>query len=49
MYYKSYRANVRTKVTLINAQKAEGKQLENELRTAARYIDLMTAYLEDFD
>ena len=45
-YYKSYRANIRAKVSLIDAQKTEeGKS--GEIEDAGRYLDLMKAYCEE--
>lgn len=46
-YYKSYRANVRAKVSLINAQKSEGDS-SREIEDANRYLELMEMYSENF-
>ena len=50
-YYKSYRASVRAKVTLISAQKKqeENKDYQKELKDAEKYIGLTTDYLKDFE
>ncbi len=45
LYYKSYRANVRAKVTLISAAK-KGNDNSNELNDAKKFIELMAKYLE---
>ena len=45
-YYKSYRANVRAKVTLINMQKQNDTENSGKLNDAKKYIDLMTGYLD---
>ena len=49
-YYKSYRASVRAKVTLISAQKKqeENRDYQKELKDAEKYIGLMADYLKDF-
>ncbi len=43
-FYKSYRANVRAKVTLISAEKKQNEN-QKELDDAKKYIDLMAGYL----
>lgn len=50
-YYKSFRANVRAKVTLISAQKKQEENRENdqEIEDAKKYIRLVDAYLKDFE
>jgi aminoglycoside phosphotransferase family enzyme len=45
-YYKSYRANVRAKVTLINIQKQNDTDNTGKLDDAKKYIDLMTGYMD---
>lgn len=45
-YYKSYRANVRAKVTLINIQKQNDTNNSGKLNDAKKYIDLMTGYMD---
>jgi aminoglycoside phosphotransferase family enzyme len=45
-YYKSYRANVRAKVTLINLQKQNDTNNSGKLDDAKKYIDLMTGYMD---
>ncbi|MFW5644325.1 MAG: hypothetical protein ACOCZL_00295 [Bacteroidota bacterium] len=47
-YYKSYRANIRAKVSLINAQKTEGGK-SREIEDAERYLDLMKSYCEEIE
>ncbi|HKI88209.1 MAG TPA: hypothetical protein VKA38_04220 [Draconibacterium sp.] len=46
LYYKSYRANVRAKVTLLSAKNKKPDNAEKELNDAGKYIDLMEAYME---
>jgi uncharacterized protein len=45
-YYKSYRANIRTKVTLINIQKQNDPENTRKLNDAKKYIDLMAGYMD---
>lgn len=45
-YYKSYRANVRAKVTLLSFEKDKEKQNEKKLADVKKYIDLMTGYMD---
>ncbi|WP_339736392.1 hypothetical protein [uncultured Sunxiuqinia sp.] len=48
-FYKSYRANVRAKVSLLAAQKkGEGKN-QDELHEALKYLHLMERYLENIE
>ncbi len=44
-YYKSYRANIRAKVTLIKASGTEDERREEHWQDAAVYLDLMQQYL----
>lgn len=44
-YYKSYRANIRAKVTLIKASRLEDENREEHWHNAAVYLDLMQRYL----
>ena len=47
-YYKSYRAGIRAKVTLINLNE-NSENIQNEaIRDAKKYIGMMEAYLSDF-
>jgi uncharacterized protein len=46
LYYKSYRANVRAKVTAISAKQKNEKENENELNDAKKFIDLMAKYMK---
>jgi len=53
MYYKSYRANVRAKVTAISAQQKEGNVREKEdnapeKKDLKRYISLMDRYCQEY-
>lgn len=45
-YYKSYRANIRAKVTLINIQKQNDSENTRKLNDAKKYIDLMAGYMD---
>ncbi len=45
-YYKSYRANVRAKVTLLNVQKQNDSDSTGKLKDAKKYIDLMAGYMD---
>jgi len=45
-YYKSYRANIRAKVTLISAKKMNIGEPSKEILDAGKYIDLMEKYSE---
>ncbi len=47
-YYKSYRANVRAKVTLISAEKAGDNDNAKLLDDAGKYVDLMETYTGSF-
>jgi len=44
-YYKSYRANIRAKVNLIQSRKTDLEDKENALSDALKYIGLMEKYL----
>ncbi len=44
-YYKSYRANIRAKVTLIKASSSDDEYREEHWQNAAVYLDLMQQYL----
>lgn len=44
-YYKSFRANVRAKVTLLSAKQDERKVNENDIK---KYLDLMVGYTKNF-
>lgn len=44
-YYKSYRANVRAKVTLLSVEKDKEKQNKKKLADVKKYIDLMAGYM----
>jgi uncharacterized protein len=44
MYYKSYRANVRAKVTLISAKKMKTGNGSEKIKDALRYLSLMEGY-----
>lgn len=44
MYYKSYRANIRAKVTLISAEKIKAGRESEKIRDALKYIKLMQSY-----
>ncbi len=43
-YYKSFRANIRAKVTLISASKSDPGKNTREISDAGKYIDLMEKY-----
>lgn len=45
-YYKSYRANVRAKVTLLKVQKQNDADSNSKLKDAKKYIDLMAGYMD---
>jgi aminoglycoside phosphotransferase family enzyme len=45
-YYKSYRANVRAKVTLLNVQKQNDSGSSDKLNDAKKYIDMMAGYMD---
>lgn len=45
-YYKSFRANIRAKVTLISAKKMNVGESSKEILDAVKYIDLMEKYSE---
>ena len=45
-YYKSYRANIRAKVTLVNVQKQNNSNNSGKLGDAKKYIDLMAEYMD---
>lgn len=45
-YYKSYRANIRAKVTLITARKMKADDNATEIHDAKKYISLMKNYAE---
>lgn len=45
-YYKSYRANIRAKVTLISITKMKDQSIEKELADVKKYIGLMVGYLD---
>jgi aminoglycoside phosphotransferase family enzyme len=45
-YYKSYRANVRAKVTLINMQKQNDSDSDKKIEDVRRYIHLMAGYMD---
>lgn len=47
-YYKSYRANVRAKVTLINLQNSSEDQNDEKFNDAKKYIELMESYTRRF-
>jgi aminoglycoside phosphotransferase family enzyme len=47
-YYKSYRANVRAKVTLISAEKKGSGNNEKELKDAKIYLNLMKEYSQQY-
>jgi len=49
MYYKSYRANIRAKVTLMNMMEHENTPDVQKLEDVKKYISLMDMYLEDFE
>jgi uncharacterized protein len=49
MYYKSYRANIRAKVTLMNMMEHESTPDVQKLGDVNGYISLMEMYLEDFE
>jgi uncharacterized protein len=49
MYYKSYRANIRAKVTLMNMMEHENERDVQQLEDVKKYIGLMDKYLEDFE
>ncbi len=44
MYYKSYRANVRAKVTLISAKKMKTGNSSEKINDALKYLSLMEGY-----
>ena len=46
-YYKSYRANIRAKVTLLNAKKKESGGLSGKLDEARKYLGLMERYKDN--
>jgi uncharacterized protein len=46
-YYKSYRANIRAKVTIISAEKSDADINSQKLKDGQKYIDLMTKYSEN--
>ncbi len=48
MYYMSYRANIRAKVTLISARKKNSSGNGTEIKDAKKYIDLMVKYSAQF-
>jgi uncharacterized protein len=45
-YFKSYRANVRAKVTMINIQKQNDSEDTRKLNDVKKYIDLMAGYMD---
>lgn len=45
-YYKSYRANIRAKVTLISAKKSDTNINSQKIKDSKKYIDLMKKYSE---
>ncbi|MCA1758521.1 MAG: hypothetical protein LC658_02035, partial [Bacteroidales bacterium] len=45
-YYKSYRANIRAKDTLINIQKQNDSEDTRKLNDVKKYIDLMAGYMD---
>lgn len=47
-YYKSYRAGIRAKVTLINLQNSEDEHQNRRLEDVKKYILMMEEYLKDF-
>jgi uncharacterized protein len=47
-YYKSYRASVRAKVTLLNLKENPDKENDIALEDAKKYILMMEEYLSDF-
>jgi uncharacterized protein len=49
VYYKSYRANIRAKVTLMNMMEQESIPDVQKLEDVKGYISLMDMYLEDFE
>jgi uncharacterized protein len=49
LYYKSYRANIRAKVTLMNMLEHESTPDVQKLDDVKGYISLMDMYLEDFE
>ncbi len=44
-YYKSYRANIRAKVTLLSAQNHKADKDSEEINDAKKYIELMEEYI----
>jgi hypothetical protein len=44
-YYKSYRANIRAKVSILREKGKKDKPEEKKIRDIEKYIDLMTDYL----
>jgi uncharacterized protein len=49
MYYKSYRANIRAKVTLMNMMEHEDTPDDQKLEDVKGYISLMEMYLKNFE
>ncbi len=47
-YYKSYRASIRAKVTLLDIKENPGNEDEKKLEDAKKYILMMEEYLRDF-
>ena len=48
IYYKSYRANIRAKVSSLRAQSATSKKEKSTaLSSAEKYLDLVESYLVD--
>ncbi len=47
-YYKSYRASIRAKVTLLNAKEKPEVENDKELEDAKKYILMMEEYLKEF-
>ena len=48
-FYKSYRANVRAKVSLLAAQKKGERENQDELKEALKYLQLMEVYLKHIE
>lgn len=48
LYYKSYRANIRAKVTLLSLMDQPGDHPDEALEDAKKYILMMENYLKDF-